>query len=326
MLTSKARLILTTAALAGGCAFLAPAASAQATRTWVSGVGDDVNPCSRTAPCKTFAGAISKTAAGGEINCLDPGGFGTVTITKSITIDCTGTVGSILSSATNGIVINDGTGAAVVVLRGLNINGAPPTATGLNGIRFLNGAALTVENVFITGFLSAAPNGSGIAFLPSGYAKLSVRNSSLVNNANGIVITPTGAGGKADVVVDNIQVTGNTLNGLVVDTTGNTGGGIRTSVNGSVFSNNNGSGVSVVVPGATTGVNLNINGSTITRNLSVGVNGNGSSMNIRVSNTTIAENSQGLGRTNGAIINSYGNNRVFNNSVDGTFSSVLPQQ
>src|SRR3981189_3269586 len=78
-----------------------PSAHAQATRTWVSGVGDDANPCSRTAPCKTFAGAISKTAAGGEIDCLDPGGFGAVTITKSMTIDCTGVAGGILSALSN---------------------------------------------------------------------------------------------------------------------------------------------------------------------------------------------------------------------------------
>src|SRR5712672_598339 len=83
-------------------------AHAQATRTWVSGTGDDVNPCSRTAPCKTFAGAISKTAASGEINCIDPGGFGAVTITKSITIDCAGTMGSILGAGTNAINVNDG--------------------------------------------------------------------------------------------------------------------------------------------------------------------------------------------------------------------------
>src|SRR5689334_23633216 len=79
---------------------------AQATRTWVSGVGDDVNPCSRTAPCKTFAGAISKTATNGEINCLDQAGFGAVTITKSITIDCTGNIGGILAAGTNGVIIN----------------------------------------------------------------------------------------------------------------------------------------------------------------------------------------------------------------------------
>src|SRR5262245_59664270 len=85
---------------------LSMTAMSQATRTWVSGVGDDVNPCSRTAPCKTLAGAISKTATGGEINILDPGGFGAVTITKSITIDGGGIIGSILSSATNGIIVN----------------------------------------------------------------------------------------------------------------------------------------------------------------------------------------------------------------------------
>src|SRR5476649_2165804 len=82
------------------------AAQAQATRTWVSGVGDDVNPCSRTAPCKTFPGAISKTAAGGEINCLDPGGFGAVTITKSMSIICESGTAGVLVSGTNGIIVN----------------------------------------------------------------------------------------------------------------------------------------------------------------------------------------------------------------------------
>src|SRR5262245_50453923 len=99
------------------------ATHAQATRTWVSGVGDDVNPCSRTAPCKTFAGAISKTAAGGEIDALDPGGFGSVTITKSITIDGSGTFASILGAGTNGININDTNNLGiVVVIRNLSIN------------------------------------------------------------------------------------------------------------------------------------------------------------------------------------------------------------
>src|SRR4026208_1211165 len=81
-------------------------AQAQATRTWVSGVGDDANPCSRVSPCKTFAGAISKTFINGEIDCLDPGGLGAVTITKSITIDCERVSGSILASFTSGIIVN----------------------------------------------------------------------------------------------------------------------------------------------------------------------------------------------------------------------------
>jgi hypothetical protein len=126
-----------------------PAAlEAQATRTWVSGVGDDANPCSRTAPCKTFAGAISKTAAGGEISVLDPGGFGAVTITKSITLNGDGTLAGILAAGTNGVVVNAGVND-VVVLRNLSIQGA---GTGLSGIRFLAGKTLRVEKCSIAGF------------------------------------------------------------------------------------------------------------------------------------------------------------------------------
>ena len=127
--------------------------NAQATRTWVSGVGDDANPCSRTAPCKTFAGAISKTAAGGEIDVLDPGGFGVVTITKAMTIDGgTGLTGSILAAGTNGVVVNAGV-ADNVVLRNLSINGVNGTVSpGLNGVRFLAGKSLRIENCNIMGF------------------------------------------------------------------------------------------------------------------------------------------------------------------------------
>src|SRR5437762_9919114 len=118
----------TIVAVACAAILYATPAQAQATRTWVSGVGDDANPCSRTAPCKTFAGAISKTAVGGEIDALDPGGFGTLTITKSITIDGTGTFASILAASTIGFIINIPSGTAdaarAVRLRGLSINGA----------------------------------------------------------------------------------------------------------------------------------------------------------------------------------------------------------
>lgn len=152
---------------------VALSANAQATRTWISGVGDDVNPCSRTAPCKTFAGAISKTASGGEINCLDGGGFGSVTITKSMTLDCTGEQGSILASNTNGVIIN---GDAVVIrIRGLNITGA---STGLNGIRVLKAASVSIENTVIDGFAT------GISV--EAPATIFVSNVSVRNNAAGI--------------------------------------------------------------------------------------------------------------------------------------------
>src|SRR5215831_2686403 len=131
--------------------------SAQASRTWVSGVGDDANPCSRTAPCKTFAGAISKTAAGGEIDALDPAGYGAVTITKAITLDGGGgQVASVLVAGTNGIVVQAGPSDAVI-LRNLRINGI---GTGINGIRWLSGKSLTVENCDIFGFTT---NGIDIA-------------------------------------------------------------------------------------------------------------------------------------------------------------------
>src|ERR1043166_6986907 len=120
MITSRIVKFLSTAALVVGFSTIV---QAQATRTWVSGVGDDANPCSRTAPCKTFAGAISKTATGGEINVLDPGGFGGVTITKSITISSEGFEAGVLVSGTNAIIINAAT-TSVVVLRGLEIGRA----------------------------------------------------------------------------------------------------------------------------------------------------------------------------------------------------------
>src|ERR1700694_5022827 len=135
-------------------------AQAQASRTWVSGVGDDVNPCSRTAPCKTFAGSISKTAAFGEINCLDSGGFGAVTITKSITIKREGGTGGILAAGTFWVNVNDSgsatPGTAIVTLSGLDIEGF---GTGTNGIQFVSGASLHVHKCQIRGFRQSGAGG-----------------------------------------------------------------------------------------------------------------------------------------------------------------------
>src|SRR4026209_424602 len=142
---SKARFFLNVLALFVLTLCINSVANAQATRTWVSGVGDDANTFSRTAPCKTFAGAISKTAASGEISVLDPGGFGVVTITKAITINGDGTLARILSAGTTGIIVNAGVNDRVG-LRNLSINGA---GTGLNGIRYLAGKQLVVDRCVI---------------------------------------------------------------------------------------------------------------------------------------------------------------------------------
>src|SRR5437764_5007998 len=159
MISSKILRFLATIVLTAG---FATAASAQATRTWGSGVADDANPCSRTAPCKTFAGAISKTAINGEINCLDPGGFGAVTITKSITIDCHEIMASILASGFTGVIVNIAAGNAndplrSVRLRNININGAGVsgtvgTRTGINGVRIDAAAEVFLDDMLVYNF------------------------------------------------------------------------------------------------------------------------------------------------------------------------------
>jgi hypothetical protein len=171
-------------------------AAAQATRTWVSGVGDDINPCSRTAPCKTFAGAISKTAAGGEINCLDPGGYGSVTITKPIAIQCDTTEGGVLSG-TNGILVNLGA-EGQVLLSGLDIIG---TGDG-SGVAIRGVGTIVVRNTVIRMFKS----GAGISFEPTGAAKLVVLDAMI--SANGTGIEATG-GATAPVFVGNSTIVTN---------------------------------------------------------------------------------------------------------------------
>jgi hypothetical protein len=192
----------TRVSIAAGLLVSASACFAQATRTWVSGVGDDANPCSRTAPCKTFAGAISKTATAGEINVLDPGGFGAVTITKSITIDGAGAQASILAANTNGVIIN---GPSIVVnLRNLSINGAS-TTTG-NGIRILQAAAVNIDGVNLMNFGGTGTNGRGITIeTNSSNTRINISNSSIYNMGNhGIHSVPPG--GNVILVVDNLNI------------------------------------------------------------------------------------------------------------------------
>jgi hypothetical protein len=163
-------------------------AAAQATRTWVSGVGDDANPCSRTAPCKTFAGAISKTAAAGEIDCLDPGGFGALTITKSITIDCTAALGGVLVAGTNGITVSAGT-SDVITLRGLDIDGLTAPSQGLIGISVLTAGSVHIENVHIYDFSTDC-----IAVNSSSRPALTVTDSTL-SECGGAGVSTVGMGG-----------------------------------------------------------------------------------------------------------------------------------
>ncbi|MFN2579236.1 MAG: hypothetical protein ABR607_16320 [Pyrinomonadaceae bacterium] len=171
---------------------LASLGQAQATRTWVSGVGDDANPCSRTAPCKTFAGALSKTLAGGEIDALDPGGFGPVIISKSITIDGTGVIAGILAAETTGITINnkEATNIISVRLRGLSINGV---GSGVNGINVVAANRVVIEDCVIDGF---AGNGINVAV-----GTVFVKNTAILNNKVGVNAAASAQVGLADAEV-----------------------------------------------------------------------------------------------------------------------------
>lgn len=183
---------------------------AQATRTWVSGVGDDVNPCSRTAPCKTLAGAISKTATGGEINVLDPGGFGAVTITKSITIDGGGIIGSILSSGTNGIIVNAPN--SLVTIRNFSINGTG-TTSGPNGIRVIAVKKLTVENCALSNF-----SANGIDVNTTTAADIAISNVTIHNASAGISIVGPGSsiGSGGFTVIDGCHIQGILNSGISI--------------------------------------------------------------------------------------------------------------
>jgi hypothetical protein len=283
----------------------ATTAQAQATRTWVSGVGDDANPCSRTAPCKTFAGAISKTAAKGEINVLDPGGFGGVTITKSISIEAAGVIAGVLVSGANGIIVNAGANG-VVVLRGLTIEGV---GAGLAGIRVLAAGTLHVENCTINGFTQA-----GIDFAPSVASDLFVKDTYIRdNNGMGIYVHPSVP---ASASIDGVRLEGNN-DGLRVED------GANVTVRNSIAAGNLNNGFAVVVGAGS--ADLNIESSVATGNGKAGVVATGALATARISNTMITANVDGLKvQANGHIV-SFGNNRIAGNGTTVAPSSTVPQ-
>ncbi|HVT16701.1 MAG TPA: right-handed parallel beta-helix repeat-containing protein [Thermoanaerobaculia bacterium] len=285
----------------------ASAAQAQATRTWVSGVGDDANPCSRTAPCKTFAGAYSKTAVGGEIDVLDPGGFGAVTISKSLSIEAEGTIAGVLVSGTNGIVVQGGSN---VVLRGLTIEGL---GTGLAGVKFTAGGSLFIENCTINNFTTF-----GVDFEPNQATNsfLSIKNTSIRNNlganSGGVLVKPVG-GGAVNGILDRVRIENNQV-GLRVET------GSKVSVRDSQMSNNVGNGV-IAVSGE-----INLEDTEVSNN-----QGNGlfaSNGTIRISNVSIVSNNGASLITAGSgSVLSFINNRIKGNvGGDNAPSATQVQQ
>lgn len=282
-------------------------AQAQATRTWVSGVGDDANPCSRTAPCKTFAGAISKTATGGEINALDPGGFGQVTITKSMTIDGGPGLAGILASAGTGITVN-APSSSIVSIRNLDIDGF---GTGANGIVFTNGAALHVEHCVIYGFTS-----NGIKIATSAAMQASIVNTiSRDNQINGVLVENTVA--NASVLISGSHFNNNTMNGIWASDFS------KVTVRDSEASANGNAGYLANASNGTS--TLNIVDSTAANNAVAGVQaGGGAALSaVRVAGVSLFAHPLGFSTLANGTITSFGNNY---NSGGGTPSGTIAPQ
>lgn len=262
---------------------------AQVTRTWVSGVGDDANPASRTAPCKTFAGAISKTAAGGAITVLDPGSFGAVTITKSITIDGGSFEGCIQSAGTNGIIIN-AADTDVVILRNITMDGV---TTGLKGIHVLNAGSVHVENCVITGF------DKGINFQPTFTgAQLFVNGTRIQKCKTDGIALAMGTATIRETIVNDIVSSDAANMPQVITYLGN---GFRAAA-----------GTKMVLEGCTAAGN------------NFGIVADGI---IYLSATTVTNNTVlGLKRTAPGSIISLRNNRIMGNAVDGRVTKSIPQR
>jgi hypothetical protein len=294
-------------------------ANAQATRTWVSGVGNDANPCSRTAPCKTFAGAISKTFINGEIDCLDPGGFGTLTATKSITIDGTGTFGSTLASGTTGFIINIGVSAndplRTVTLRGLSINGtgssgAVGTRTGINGVSVTSALAVYIEDCVIFKF---SQNGIKVTNVPNNF-NLYIRNSVIRDNAlGGVSMSSSSAANFMRGTFENSHFNGN-QNGI------DAGANSRISAdNCSLSGNTNAGAMAKSLTAAVVSV-VNLSNCQVSANGAHGVQAGGGSATsiVRLNKTHITgSGTDGVNIGASGEVDTYGNNQIFGNNIDG---------
>jgi hypothetical protein len=315
---SKFRLTLTALAVIAFTVLASSSANAQATRTWVSGVGDDVNPCSRTAPCKTYAGAISKTAVNGEISTLDPGGFGAVTITKSITIEGTQGqgYGSILHSGTTGVSINydsfsvvNPEGNKTVRLRNLNINGSGGPSgnagSGLRSIRISGGAASANSEVFVEDCLldgSQLSPGKGIEDARTGGGMLSVSGTTIRNMLGSGISTASAASG-VKVYVTKSKIA-NCANGIAVSSNN------KVTVYDSVITHNSGSGLFVEdLDGAAANTEMSVDHCVVSGN-GTGFNASSANSTIRVSNTTALNNTALFAASGGGAVLSYGNNQA----------------
>jgi hypothetical protein len=321
----KLAYLLTVGATMVVVSMLVSPAQAQATRTWVAGTGNDADPCNRTQPCKTFAGAISKTLAFGEINCVDAGAYGTVTITKSIAIRCNYTEAGVLAQGSDGILVNVGP-SDTVYLEGLDILGINSDIAGppLNGINFIQAGTLHVKNTVIRGFTNkTSGTGNGIKFAPKGAAKLFVSDTHISENgvdlgSAGILIEPA-ASTAVNASINRVLVENN-VNGVLVHNAFNTP--INANVRDSVVAGNSHNGISASAAGTATTVLVDT--TSVLFNVSTGVAVTGKNAIVLIGNSTVADNVTGVQASGGGTIQSFKENHIAGNLTDGTPITAFP--
>jgi hypothetical protein len=320
------KLVLLSASLAAMLVTLLQATPAQAVveyKTFVSSAGDNMNPCTRAAPCYSLERAAQATVEGGEINCLDSGRVGGGTISKSLTIDCLSTPATVIPTFNDQVaIIVDGPGITVR-LRNLVFNGV---AVGSIGILYKNGAVLFVENCMIYGFGGQFPIGIGIKVIASaGSPRLFVSDSVISHNGvptsgGGIIIQPAGST-STRVVIERTRVESNT-HGILADGTGSTGF-IVVQVRDSVTAVNSGNGIAAVTQAGAASAGIVVDHSSSASNLGSGILAQGSGALVHIGNSTVVGNGAGLGAPSGGQIFSYQNNQTKGNGFDGAPTGVL---
>jgi hypothetical protein len=289
-------------------------------RTWVSGTGDDTSQCVVDAPCLTFAAAMALTLPGGEIDALDPGDFGPVTITKSLSIVGNQDAVSALSptsGGTSGIVVTAGAND-VVNLRGLIFNGF--AGTGASGVVFNSGAKLRIKGCTFLGFA-----GGGITFSPgagsAATAKMVVESSNILGSGSGVVVSPS-AGIAANVQLTHLRTDGNSGDGVIADGTAG-GGAISVAIDNASIGFNAGNGINAVSGSGS--VTIDIIRSAIETNGLAGILSNqsgGGSSSVTVGSSQIHGNGVGMQSGGGGVLLSYGNNQMTGNGTNGVFSTT----
>ncbi len=303
--------IVIAAALA--CAVTLSAGPAQAQRVFVSGTGSDGNPCTFASPCRSFQHAHDVASSGGEIDVLDPAGYGALTINRAISIQGHGFSGVSVPSAGNGITVNAGP-TDNVTLNGLLIEGG---GVGYNGIVFNSGASLTVtgcvvQNLHYDG--SDNTTGDGILIQPtSGAVSFVITNTIASNNGHdGILYLPPSGSATANGAIDHVVATNNRFAGIVINTS--LGSGSATAaISNSVASNNSTFGIDALNSSAALAVSID----------NTGASGNGtgivafSTTKVTLGRSVITANS-GAGVNNETINTffSYNDNRINENGTD----------